>query len=93
MLYPYGNSVRQKVITRGRVEIPPIPPFVYACDYVCIVVLKGKYFGLDEDAYERQITDECLTRSAHQLPEHGTYQSQTLYTPYTVKMGQLTLYR
>jgi len=56
-------------------------------------VSAGKYFGLDDDAYERQVTDECLEKSAHQLPEDGTYQSQLQYTPYTVKMGQLTLYR
>ena len=60
---------------------------------VAIVCMVGKYFGLDDDGYERQITDECLRNSSHQLPEHGTYQSQTMYTPYTVKMGQLTLYR
>ena len=53
----------------------------------------GEYFGLDDDGYEAQITDECLRKSAHQLREEGTYQSQLMYTPYTVRMGQLTLYR
>ena len=53
----------------------------------------GRYFGLDDDGYEARITDECLRKSGHQLPEEGTYQSQLLYTPYTVRMGQLTLYR
>ena len=59
----------------------------------CCSLFTGRYFGLDDDGYESQVTDECLRKSAHQLPEDGTYQSQLLYTPYTVKMGQLTLYR
>jgi len=76
-------------------EVPPlVRPWLLGHWYWLLSsLLAGKYFGLDDDAYERQITDDCLTRSAHQLPEDGTYQSQTMYTPYTVKMGQLTLYR
>jgi len=53
----------------------------------------GEYFGLDEAGYERAVTDRCLRMSAHQLPDRETYQSQLTYTPYTVHMGQLTLYR
>jgi len=70
-------------------QSPWAPYYYYALLSVCV----GKYFGLDDDAYESQVTDECLKKSAHQLPEGGTYQSQLQYTPYTVKMGQLTLYR
>jgi len=57
------------------------------------VIAIGQYYGMDDDAYERQITDECLSRTSHQMPEKGTYQSQLTYTPYTVSMGQMTLYR
>ena len=48
---------------------------------------------MDADEYERKVTAECLAMSGHQLPEQGTYQSQQHYTPYTVNMGQLTVYR
>jgi len=48
---------------------------------------------MDVDGFEHAVTDECLAISDHQLPEGGTYQSQQSYTPYTVNMGQMTVYR
>ncbi|KAL4229159.1 hypothetical protein ACF0H5_012197 [Mactra antiquata] len=53
----------------------------------------SKYYGMDHDAYEHTITDECLEHSDHNLPEEGTYESQTQYDPFNVHMGQMTVYR
>lgn len=53
----------------------------------------GKYYGMDDDGYEHAVEDECLEQSAHQLPEGGTYNSQSTYNPYHLNMGQLTVYR
>lgn len=58
-----------------------------------VFIFKGKYYGMDDDDFEQAVTDECLQMSGHQLSDNGTYQSQTMYTPYTVNMGQLTVYR
>ncbi|XP_064617640.1 uncharacterized protein LOC135481843 [Liolophura sinensis] len=55
--------------------------------------VKSHYYGMDHDAYEHAITDECLEESKHQLPNEGTYESQTSYNPYNVHMGQMTIYR
>ena len=53
----------------------------------------GEYYGMDHDAYEHTITDECLSTSHHDLPPEGTYESQTQYNPFNVHMGQMTVYR
>jgi hypothetical protein len=50
---------------------------------------------MDNDAYEHAVEHECLARSGH-LPEDDggrTYESQRTYNPYSVHMGQMTLYR
>ncbi|KAH3701952.1 uncharacterized protein LOC127861055 [Dreissena polymorpha] len=54
---------------------------------------KSSYYGMDHDAYEHTITDECLRSSGHDLPKEGTYESQTLYNPFNIHMGQMTVYR
>ena len=52
-----------------------------------------KYYGMDHDAYEHTVTNECLTKSDHDLPDQGTYESQTQYNPFNIHMGQMTVYR
>ncbi|XP_053408776.1 uncharacterized protein LOC123561870 [Mercenaria mercenaria] len=54
---------------------------------------KSKYYKMDHDAYEHAITDECLQKSSHDLPDEGTYESQDKYDPFNVHMGQMTVYR
>jgi len=53
----------------------------------------GKYYGMDHDAYEHAVTDECLDASGGGLPQEGTFESQTRYNPFNVHMGQMTVYR
>lgn len=48
---------------------------------------------MDHDAYEHTVTDECLAASGKELPDTGTYESQTFYNPFNVHMGQMTVYR
>lgn len=54
---------------------------------------KNKYYGMDHDAYEHTVTDECMRASDHQLSDDGVYESQTAYNPYETHMGQMTVYR
>ncbi|VDI56209.1 Hypothetical predicted protein [Mytilus galloprovincialis] len=55
----------------------------------------SEYYGMDHDAYEHVITQECLKKSGrgHEDHEDRTYESQTTYNPYNVHMGQMTVYR
>ncbi|CAC5391774.1 unnamed protein product [Mytilus coruscus] len=55
----------------------------------------SEYYGMDHDAYEHVITQECLKKSGrgHEDDEDRTYESQTTYNPYNVHMGQMTVYR
>ncbi|KAK3106966.1 hypothetical protein FSP39_004149 [Pinctada imbricata] len=55
--------------------------------------IDSPYYGLDHDGYKHSITDECLDRSDHDLPDDHTYQSQTSYDPFNIHMGQMTVYR
>ncbi len=59
----------------------------------CITFPPGKYYGMDHDAYEHEITEECLAESGHTLPADGTFESQASYNPYDLHMGQMTVYR
>ena len=52
-----------------------------------------EYYGMDHDAYENTVTQECLQKSGHQLNDQGTYESQSSYNPYNLHMGQMTVYR
>ncbi|XP_052803386.1 uncharacterized protein LOC128233645 [Mya arenaria] len=54
---------------------------------------KSLYYGMDHDAYEHAITDECVTEGHHDLPDGGTFESQTRYNPFNIHMGQMTVYR
>eukprot|EP00106_Octopus_bimaculoides_P010095 XP_014777537.1 PREDICTED: uncharacterized protein LOC106874346 [Octopus bimaculoides] len=47
----------------------------------------SKYYGMDDDAYEHAITEECL--QVHGKKEHH----HDNYNPYNIPMGQMTLYR
>ncbi|PVD27593.1 hypothetical protein C0Q70_12757 [Pomacea canaliculata] len=42
------------------------------------------YYGMDHDAYEHSITEECLKKSNHQLSDIGTYESQLYWVSYIV---------
>ncbi|KAK6165207.1 hypothetical protein SNE40_023561 [Patella caerulea] len=54
----------------------------------------SKYYGMDHDAYEDAIVQECIHKSGNAVDDDGhTYQSQSGYNPYNVHMGQLTVYR
>lgn len=53
----------------------------------------SKYYGLDHDAYEHVITQECLKDDHSDEHENKIYESQTSYNPYNVHMGQMTVYR
>ena len=56
-------------------------------------MVTGKYYGMDHDAYQHEIEEECLEESGHTLPEDKTYESQMSYNPYDLHMGQMTVYR
>ncbi|XP_054712627.1 uncharacterized protein LOC129222185 [Uloborus diversus] len=47
------------------------------------------FYGMDHDAYEEVITEECLKRSGH-LKVH---KKTKLYNPFNRPMGQMTVYR
>uniref|UniRef100_T1JFB9 FAM234A/B beta-propeller domain-containing protein n=1 Tax=Strigamia maritima TaxID=126957 RepID=T1JFB9_STRMM len=51
------------------------------------------YYGLDHNAYEAKITEECLQISGHKMPSNHTYESQSDYNPFNIHMGQMTVYR
>ena len=61
------------------------------CHYFCY--FSDEYYGMDHDAYENTVTQECLQKSGHQLNDQGTYESQSSYNPYNLHMGQMTVYR
>ena len=61
--------------------------------YVHLFIVTGKYYGMDHDAYQHEIEEECLKESGHTLPEDKTYESQMSYNPYDLHMGQMTVYR
>ncbi|KAL5019654.1 hypothetical protein ScPMuIL_002546, partial [Solemya velum] len=50
----------------------------------------SKYYGLDHDSYKHAVTHECA--GDHDLPDEGTYESQTNYNPFNIHMGQMTVY-
>ncbi|XP_048257876.1 uncharacterized protein LOC124125677 isoform X2 [Haliotis rufescens] len=54
---------------------------------------KSEYYGLDHDNYERVITKDCIKESGHELPDDGVYESQDDYNPFSIHMGQMTVYR
>ena len=56
-------------------------------------MVTGKYYGMDHDAYQHEIEEECLEESGHTLPNDKTYESQMSYNPYDLHMGQMTVYR
>ena len=56
-------------------------------------LLLGHYYGMDDDAYEHAITNECLIKSGHLSEEDAIYESQMTYDPFNIHMGQLTVYR
>ena len=56
-------------------------------------IVTGKYYGMDHDAYQHEIEEECLEESGHTLPDDKTYESQMSYNPYDLHMGQMTVYR
>lgn len=52
---------------------------------------KSKYFGMDSDAYEKAVTEECLNTHQDQskkIPHHHDN-----YNPFYIPMGQMTIYR
>lgn len=50
-------------------------------------IFTGKYYGMDDDAYEHAITEECLQVHGKKDHHHDNY------NPYNIPMGQMTLYR
>ncbi|GAB6019216.1 hypothetical protein CHUAL_000827 [Chamberlinius hualienensis] len=55
----------------------------------------SKYKGMDHDAYEDAVTQECIEENRHlsSLTANRTYESQTEYDPFSIHMGQMTIYR
>ncbi|KAL3885796.1 hypothetical protein ACJMK2_025834 [Sinanodonta woodiana] len=54
----------------------------------------SKYYGMDNDAYEHTVTEECLSKhNGEAVNENRTYVSQTQYNPFNIHMGQMTVYR
>lgn len=49
---------------------------------------------MSHDKYEEAITLECLKSSGNQFPEPGSEsESDNVYNPFNLKMGQMTVYR
>ncbi|KAK3581051.1 hypothetical protein CHS0354_013959 [Potamilus streckersoni] len=54
----------------------------------------SKYYGMDNDAYEHAVTEECISKhNSDAGNENRTYESQTQYNPFNIHMGQMTVYR
>ena len=68
-----------------------IPHLYFVCKH--LITFAGEYYGMDHDAYQHEIEEECLEESGHSLPEDKTYESQMTFNPYDLHMGQMTVYR
>ncbi|KAG8180040.1 hypothetical protein JTE90_012884 [Oedothorax gibbosus] len=49
----------------------------------------NSYYGLDHDAYEEMVTEECLRKSGH----FKSQKNKKTYNPFNRPMGQMTVYR
>ncbi|GFR66585.1 PQQ-like domain containing protein [Elysia marginata] len=55
---------------------------------------ESKFYQMDHGQYEEAVTELCLQKSDHELPDDGVYtNSDDEYNPFDVNMGQMTVYR